>query len=149
MIEVTIPLFQLQLQNRKIKYKSSNRSTLFQLQLENRKRIFARLGTDFVAGAALSQGQIQILWQAQHFRKSGHRFRGRHDTFARSSTVFRDRRYNSALPAAAPNSQELSTKVVFEVRFSSCSLKIATADFVAGAILSQGQYRCRGKRSIS
>ena len=72
MIEVTIPLFQL--------------------QLENRKRIFARLGTDFVAGAILSQGQVgaafsqgwvQISWQAQHFRKAGYRFRsGRRDSFA-------------------------------------------------------------------
>ena len=36
-IEGAIPLFQLQLQNHKIKYTSSIRSTLLQLQVENRK----------------------------------------------------------------------------------------------------------------
>ena len=36
----------------------------------SRYRGLARLSTHFVAGAALSQGQVQILWQAQHFRRS-------------------------------------------------------------------------------
>ena len=31
----------------------------------------ARSGTDFVAGTALSQGQVQISWQAQYFLTSG------------------------------------------------------------------------------
>ena len=54
-----------------------------------------------MAGAALSQGQVQISWQAQHFRKDGadfvagamlsqvgYRFRGRRSTFARSGAEF-------------------------------------------------------------
>ena len=53
-----------------------------------------------MAGAGLSQGQVQISWQsqhfrkvkyrfeAQHFRKVKHRFRGRRSTFARSSADF-------------------------------------------------------------
>ena len=39
-----------------------------------------------VAGTALSQGQVQITGQAQHFRKVNGRFRGRCSTLARSST---------------------------------------------------------------
>ena len=30
------------------------------------------------------QGQVQILWQAQHFRKARYKARGRRSTFARS-----------------------------------------------------------------
>ena len=118
-----------------------------------------------MAGAALSQGQVQISWQAQHYRKAGYRFRGRHNTFARSSTVcggrstfarlgtrdtfarsstdfvagavFRDRRYDSTLQLQ--NRQELSAKVVFEVHFSSCSSKIAKNFRKAG-------YRFCGRR---
>ena len=48
-----------------------------------------------MAGKALSQGQVQISWQAQHFRKVGAmlsqvrcRFRGRRSTFARCGTDF-------------------------------------------------------------
>ena len=41
-----------------------------------------------MAGAALSQGQVQISWQAQHFRKVKYRFRGRRSAFARSSVDF-------------------------------------------------------------
>ena len=40
-------------------------------------------GLNCVAGAALSQGQVWISWQAQHFRKVKYRFRGRRSTFAR------------------------------------------------------------------
>ena len=62
---------------------------------------FRGMRTHFVAGAALSQGQVQISWQAQHFRKDGadflagamlsqvrYRFHGRRSTFARSGTEF-------------------------------------------------------------
>ena len=38
-------------------------------ELRGRRSILARSGADFVAGAALSQGRVQISWQAQHFRK--------------------------------------------------------------------------------
>ena len=42
-----------------------------------------------MAGAALSQGQVQISWQAQRFRKVKYRFPGsRSSTFARSSADF-------------------------------------------------------------
>ena len=71
-----------------------------------RRSTFERSGTDFVAGAALSRkvkfsqglncvagaalskGQVQISWQAQHFRKAKYRFRVRRSTFARSSKDF-------------------------------------------------------------
>ena len=46
------------------------------------------LFTAFVAAAALSKGQQQIRWHAQHFHKVGHRLRGRHRSFARSGTDF-------------------------------------------------------------
>ena len=45
--------------------------------------LLARSGTDFVAGAALSQGQVQISWQTQYFRKVRYRCRGRRSTLAR------------------------------------------------------------------
>ena len=70
-------------------------------ELRGRRSILARSGADFVAGAALwqgqvncvagatpSQGQVQISWQAQHFRKVKYRFRGRCSTFTRSSAKF-------------------------------------------------------------
>ena len=46
---------------------------------------FVRSSIDFMAGAALLQFpfRMQILRQAQHFRKAMCRFRGRHSTFAR------------------------------------------------------------------
>ena len=47
-----------------------------------------RNALDFVAGAALSQGQAQTAWQAQHFGKVRYRFRGRRSTFARSGSDF-------------------------------------------------------------
>ena len=51
-----------------------------------RHSTFARSSADFVAGAALSQSQVQISWQGQHFRKV--RSRSRRSTFARSGTDF-------------------------------------------------------------
>ena len=38
-------------------------------ELRGRCSTFARSSIDFVAGAALSRGRVQISWQAQHFRK--------------------------------------------------------------------------------
>ena len=40
------------------------------------------------AGASLSQSQVQIWWQEQHFRKVKYGFHGRHVTFAKSGTDF-------------------------------------------------------------
>ena len=79
-------------------------------RVHGRHSTFARPGTDFVALSILSQGQVQISWQAQHFRKARcrlwraryfrkvkvsfawqaqvrYRFRGRRNTFARSSKI--------------------------------------------------------------
>ena len=57
-------------------------------RFRGRGSIFARSGTDFVAGAELSQGQVHNSWQVQHFRKVKCKIRGRRITFARSSTGF-------------------------------------------------------------
>ena len=73
-------------------------------------------GLNCVAGAALSQGQVQILWQAQH------RFGGRRSIFARSTFA-----------AGARKSQLLSTKVVRKVNFRSWGLKIATFKYESSA----------------
>ena len=62
---------------RKVKYR-----------FRGRRSAFARSSIHFVAGAALSQGQVSISWQAQHFRKVKCRFRGRRSTFPRSSVDF-------------------------------------------------------------
>ena len=89
------------------------------IELRGRRSTFARSGADFVAGAALSQGQVQISWQAQHFRKVKCRIRGRCSTFAGSSK-------DSVARAALSQGQLLSTKVVREVNFRSWGSKIAT-----------------------
>ena len=57
-------------------------------ELRGRRSTFARSSIDFVAGAALSQGQVQNSWQAHHFRKVKYRICGRCSTFARSSAKF-------------------------------------------------------------
>ena len=57
-------------------------------ELRGRRSTFARSSIDFVAGASLSQGQVSISWQAQHFRKVKYKIRGRRITLARSSTEF-------------------------------------------------------------
>ena len=41
-----------------------------------------------MAGAALSQAQVQLSWQAQHFCKVKYKFGGRRSTFAKSKTNF-------------------------------------------------------------
>ena len=42
------------------------------LVLRGRRSTFAMRGADFVRGATLSQGHVQISWQAQHFREVNH-----------------------------------------------------------------------------
>ena len=70
-------------------------------ELRGRRSTFARSSIDFVAGAALSQGQVSISWQAQHFCKVKYRFRGRRSTFARSSIDFvAGATLSQALPAS-------------------------------------------------
>ena len=41
------------------------------IELRGRRSTFARSSIDFVAGAALSQGQVSISWQAQHSLRAG------------------------------------------------------------------------------
>ena len=53
-----------------------------------RYKLRGERSTDFVAEAALLQGQLQIAWQGQHFRKLRHRFRRQAQHFARSSADF-------------------------------------------------------------
>ena len=104
-----------------------------------------------MAGAALSQGQVYISWQAPHFRKVKYRFRGRRNSFARSSIDF---------VAGAALSQALSASWGM-VRGRRSTFARSSIDFVAGAALSQGQvyiswqaqhfrkvkYRFRGRRN--
>ena len=49
------------------------------IELRGRRSTFARSSIDFVAGAALSQGQVSISRQAQHFRKHSLRAGGWQD----------------------------------------------------------------------
>ena len=132
-------------------------------ELRGRCSTFARSSIDFVAGAALSRGRVQISWQAHHFRKVKYRIRGRCSTFARSSAKFVARaalsqgqvqilwqaqhfrkvkhRFGgrrsifarSTFAAGARKSQLLSTKVVREVNFRSWGLKIATFKYESSA----------------
>ena len=55
------------------------REGLARIELRGRRSTFARSSIDFVAGAALSQGQVSISWQAQHFRKHSLRAGGWQD----------------------------------------------------------------------
>ena len=104
------------------KYESSTQSPLSQLGLEN-----------------LSQGQVSISWQAQHFRKVKCQIRGRRSTFARSSTKF---------VAGASLSQgqvqnlwqvQHFRKVKCKIRGTRSTFARSSTDFVAGAALWQGQ----------
>ena len=70
-----------------------------------------------MARAALSQGQVQILRQAQHFSKVKH-------TFGEGAAF---------LQGQLSKSQLLSTKVVREVNFRSWGLKIATFKYESSA----------------
>ena len=85
-------------------------------RFRGRGSILAGSSTFFVAGAAFSQGQVQISWQAQQFRKVRCRFRGRRNTFVIEGTI-------TFFQLQLEKSQKLSTKVVCEVHFSSCSSK--------------------------
>ena len=88
---------------RKVKYRFRGRRSIRKVKcrIRGRRRTFARSSTDFMAGAAFSQVEVQISWQAQHFQvevqispqtlhfcKVKYRICGRRNTFARSSTYF-------------------------------------------------------------
>ena len=126
----------------KVKYRFRGRRSTFasQVQICGRRSTFARSSTDCVAGAALSQSQVYISRQAQHFCKVKHRCRGTRSTFARPSTDF----------VAAGKDFVAGTSAFAK----------SGAVFVTGAALSQGQvqiswqaqhfrkvkYRYRGRR---
>ena len=107
---------------RKVKYKIRGSFHKVKYRICGRRSTFVRSSAKFVACAALSQGQVQILWQAHHFSKVKHRFGGRRSIFARSTFA-----------AGARKSQLLSTKVVHEVNFRSWGLKIATFQYESSA----------------
>ena len=96
---------------------------------------------DLAAGAALSQGTVQISRQAQHFRRVRWGFCGRRSTFARLGTDF--------VAGAAPSQGTAQTlrqvqhfcKVRY--RFSGRRSVFARSgtELVAGAALSQGQVQ--------
>ena len=96
-------------------------------ELRGRRSTFARSSIDFVAGAALSQGQVSISWQAQHFRKVKCQIRGRRSTFARSSK----------------NSWQAHhfRKVKYRICGRCSTFARSSAKFVARAALSQGQVQ--------
>ena len=56
-------------------------------RFRSRRSTFCKVRDRFAAGAILSQGAVQILRQAQHFRKRC-QFRGRRSTFARYGAKF-------------------------------------------------------------
>ena len=96
-------------------------------------------GLNCVAGAALSQGQVSISWQAQHFRKVKCQIRGRRSTFARSSTKFVAGA--SLSQGQVQNSWQVQhfRKVKCKIRGTRSTFARSSTDFVAGAALSQGQ----------
>ena len=109
------------------------------------------LGLNCVAGAALSQGPVQVSWQSQHFRK-----------------VKFSQGLNGVAGAALSKGQVKISwhahhfrKVKCRIRGRCSTFARSSTDFVTGASLSQGQvqiswqaqhfrkvkYRFRGKRS--
>ena len=139
--------------------------TLFaRFKFRGRRRILARSGTDFVAGASLSQGQVQISWQARHFLTSG--------TDASQIPLARTRKAAHAdfvAGAAFSRGQVQITcqgrhvrRVKYIFRGRGSIFAGSSTYFVAGAAFSQGQvqiswqaqhfrkvrYRFRGRHSI-
>ena len=92
-------------------------------RFRGRRSPFARCGTDFAAGAALSQGAVQISWQAQYFRKVRYQFHSRRSTLARSGT----------------DSRQVQDFCKVRSRFRGRRSTVARGtNFAAGAALSQG-----------
>ena len=85
------------------------------------------LATDFVAGAALSQGQVQMSWQARHFLASG--------TDASQIPLARTRK---AAHADSWQGQHFR-KVRRRFRGRGSIFARSIIDFLAGAAFSQGQ----------
>ena len=108
-------------------------------ELRGRRSTFARSSIDFVAGAALSQGQVSISWQAQHFRKVKYKIRGRRITFARSSTEF----VAGAALSQGQVQNSWHAQHFRKVKYRFCgrrsTLARSSTDLVAGAAFLQGQ----------
>ena len=133
------------------KYESSAQSPLSQPGLLSTKVVrkvhfrswgsknFARSSIDFVAGAALSQGQVPNSWQAQHFRKVKYKIRGRRITFARSSTEF----VAGAALSQGQVQNSWHAQHFRKVKYRFCGRRSTLArsitDLVAGAAFLQGQ----------
>ena len=96
-------------------------------ELRGRRNTFARSSIDFVAGASLSQGQVSISWQAQHFRKVKCQIRGTRSSFARSSTKLWQAHH--------------FRKVKYRICGRCSTFARSSAKFVARAVLSQGQVQ--------
>ena len=114
------------------------------IELRGRRSTFARSSIDFVAGAALSQGQVPNSWQAQHFRKVKYKIRGRRITFARSST-------ECVAGAALSQGQVQNSwhaqhfrKVKYRFCGRRSTLARSSTDLVAGAAFLKGQISQRG-----
>ena len=103
---------------------------------------------DFVAGAARSQSQVHISWQAQHFRKAKYRFCGRGSIFERSSTDF--------VAGAALSQGQVQNlwqvqhfrKVKCKIRGTRSTFARSSTDFVAGAALCKVRRGWRENRLI-
>ena len=133
-------------------------------ELRGRRSTFARSSIDFVAGAALSQGQVSISWQAQHFRKHSLRAGGWQDAEnvgAVRELGFRTMRkpprlrrlYGGGLGTVSersrngfgtgsetgPLARPREGFARFELRGRRSTFARSSIDFVAGAALSQGQ----------
>ena len=116
--------------------------TKFQTQ---RISAFTVSGTDFAAGAALSQ----ISRQAQHFRKVRCRVCGRRKTFARSGTDFAAGAGPALLQGQVQISQQAQhfRKVRCRFRGRHSTFARSGTDFAASAALSQVKHRFRGRRN--
>ena len=133
-------------------------------ELRGRRSTFARSSIDFVAGAALSQGQVSISWQAQHFRNHSLRAGGWQDAEnvgAVRELGFRTvrkpprlrRLYGGGLGTVSersrngfgtgsetgPLARPREGFARFELRGRRSTFARSSIDFVAGAALSQGQ----------
>ena len=106
-----------------------------QAQISWKAQHFHKVMYIFLAGAALSQGQAKISWHVQHFRKVKHRFRGRHSTFTRSCTYFVA---GAALSQGrVQNSWQAENFRNVKQRFRGTRSTFARSTFAAGARKSQ------------
>ena len=111
---------------------------------------FARSGADFMASAAstaLLQGQVHVVWQAQHFRKVRYRFRGTRG-FARGACaglrglgqVSWQAQHFRKVRRRSRGRRNTFDKVRYRFLFMR-GFALVRAGFMAGAALSQGQVQ--------